>query len=55
VSAKVRAFVLTSTQLQGAEMAAAFIKALPWIKRIVASNVPPFVARVSKTGKVSLL
>ena len=38
LSARVRAFVLTSTQLQGAEMAAAFIKALPRIKRIVASN-----------------
>ena len=54
-SAKVRAFVLTSTQLQGTEMAAAFIKALPRIKRIVASNAPPFIARVSRTGKVALL
>jgi len=54
-SAKVRAFVLTSTQLQGTEMAAAFIKALPRIKRLVASHAPPFIARVSRTGKVSLL
>jgi PIN like domain len=54
-SAKVRAFVLTSTQLQGTEMAAAFTKALPRIKRVVASHTPPFIARVSRTGKVSLL
>jgi beta-lactamase class A len=54
-SAKVRAFVLTSTQMQGTEMAAAFTKALPRIKRIGASNAPPFIARVSRTGKVSLL
>jgi hypothetical protein len=54
-SAKVRAFVLTSTQLQGTEMAAAFAKALPRIKRLVASHAPPFIARVSRTGKVSLL
>jgi PIN like domain len=54
-SAKVRAFVLTSTQLQGTEMAAAFIKALPRIKRVVASHAPPLIARVSRTGKVSLL
>src|SRR6266508_5371203 len=32
VSARVRAFVLTSTQLQGTEMAAAFVTALPRIK-----------------------
>jgi hypothetical protein len=55
VTAKVRAFVLTSTQLQGTEMAAAFIEALPRIKRLVASNARPFIARVSRTGKVSLL
>jgi hypothetical protein len=55
VSAKVRAFVLTSTQLQGTEMAAAFVKALPRIIRLVANHAPPFIARVSRTGKVSLL
>jgi hypothetical protein len=54
-SAKVRAFVLTSTRLQGLEMAAAFIKALPRIRRFVAGNPAPFIARVSRTGKVSPL
>ena len=54
-SARVRAFVLTSTQLQGSEMAAAFVKALPRIKRLIASRAPPLLGRVSRNGKVSLL
>jgi hypothetical protein len=54
-SAAVRAFVLTSSQLQGAEMAAAFIEALPRIKRLIARHRPPFIGRVSRSGKVSLL
>jgi len=55
VSAQVKAFVLTSSQLQGTEMAAAFLKALPRIKQLVAGHGPPFIARVSRKGKVSLL
>lgn len=55
MSAKVRTFVLTSSQLQGSEMAAAFVKALRRIERLVAKRDPPFIARVSKTGKISLL
>jgi uncharacterized protein with PIN domain len=54
-SASVRAFVLTSSQLQGAEMAAAFVKALPKMKRVLAHYAPPFISRVSRIGKVSLL
>jgi hypothetical protein len=54
-SANVRAFVLTSGQLQGTEMAAAFVKALPRINRLVANHAPPFIGRVSRSGKVSLL
>jgi hypothetical protein len=55
MSVRVRAFVLTSTQLQGTEMAAAFVKALPRIKRLIANHAPPFIGRVSRNGKVSLL
>ena len=55
MSARVRAFVLSSSQLQGAEMAAAFVKALPRIKRLIAKHVPPFIGRVSRSGKVSPL
>ena len=54
-SARVRAFVLTSSQLQGVEMAAAFVKALPRIKRLIANRAPPFIGRVARSGKVSLL
>jgi len=54
-SASVKAFVLTSSQLQGAEMATAFVKALPRMKRLIANHPPPFIGRVSRSGKVSLL
>ena len=54
-SARVRAFVLTSSQLQGTEMAAAFVKALPRIKRLIANHTPPFIARISRSGNVSIL
>ncbi|MGH7844205.1 MAG: hypothetical protein ACREQW_03410 [Candidatus Binatia bacterium] len=54
-AARVKAFVLTSTQLQGREMAAAFVRALPRMKRLIARHAPPFIARVSRDGKVSLL
>jgi uncharacterized protein (DUF433 family) len=37
------------------EMAAVFVKALPRMTRLVASIAPPFIARVSRTGKVALL
>lgn len=54
-SARVRAFVLTSSQLQGTEMAAAFVKALPRIKRLIANHTPPFIARISRSGNISIL
>jgi hypothetical protein len=53
--ARVRAFVLTSGDLQGTEMAEIFVRALPAIKRFVAKNAPPFIARVTKSGAVSPL
>ena len=54
-SSRVRAFVLTSSQLQGTEMAAAFVTALPRIKRLIAKQAPPFIGRISRSGKVSPL
>jgi hypothetical protein len=54
-TARVRAFVLTSSQLQGAEMAVAFLAALPRIKRLIAKHNPPFIGRVSRSGMVSML
>lgn len=53
--AKVRAFVLTGGDLQGAEMGQIFVNALPAIKRFVRKNPPPFIAKVTRTAKVSLL
>jgi hypothetical protein len=55
VSAKVKAFVLTSTQLHGAEMAEAFVKALPRMKRLIDKYPAPFLGRISRNGKVALL
>ena len=55
LSAKVTAFVLTSAQLQGREMADAFVKAILPIKRLIGKQRAPFLARVSRSGKVSLL
>jgi hypothetical protein len=54
-SAKVKTFDLTSTQLQGSEMATAFVKALPRMKRLIAKHASPFIGRVSRNGKISLL
>jgi hypothetical protein len=54
-SANVRAFVLTSTQMQGSEMVAAFLKALPRMKRLLTNRPAPFIARVSRHGTVSLV
>ncbi len=51
----VRLFVLTAGDLQGSEMAAIFVKALGRITRVAASHPPPFIARVSKAGAVSVL
>lgn len=55
IKAGVRVFVLTAGDLQGAEMAAIFVKALPAINRCSARNTPPFIARVTKSGSVSML
>ncbi|MBI4641480.1 MAG: hypothetical protein HY731_12345 [Candidatus Tectomicrobia bacterium] len=53
--ADVRAFVLTAGNLQGVEMAAIFIKALSSMRRFVADAPPPFIATVTRSGKVSIL
>ncbi|MFQ5925966.1 MAG: hypothetical protein ACE5MH_00850 [Terriglobia bacterium] len=53
--AGVRAFVLTAGDLQGVEMAQIFVKALPAIFRFVARNSPPFIAKVARSGAVTML
>lgn len=53
--AGVCAFVLTAGDLSGSEMAAIFVKALPAMTRFVARNSPPFIARITKSGSISML
>ena len=52
-NARVKAFVLTSGNLQGHDMAAIFVKALPAIQKYVNNNDPPFIARLTSQGKIS--
>jgi predicted nuclease of predicted toxin-antitoxin system len=51
----VRAFVLIAGNLTGREMAEVFVHALPAIRRFVASHQPPFIAKVTRRGTVSML
>lgn len=53
--AGVAAFILTSGDLQGEEMAQIFVKALPQIKRFLQKHRKPFIAKITKDGSVSLL
>lgn len=54
--AKVRAFVLAAQGNLRAEMLAEiFLKALPKIRRVLERQQPPFVAKISRAGDVSLL
>ena len=53
--AGVIAFVLTGGNLQGAEMAQIFVGALPAINRFVSKYPPPFIAKVTRSGTVSML
>ena len=51
----VRAFVLVAGNLSGREMAEVFVKALPAIRRFVTHHNPPFIAKVTRSGAVSML
>jgi len=55
MSAKVRAFVLTSGNLRGSEMAAVFVKALARIYRTLKKNNFPFIATISRSGVVTII
>jgi hypothetical protein len=55
-SANVRAFVLTAGgDLSGSEMASIFVSALPRMKKLCRKTSPPFIARVTREGNVSLI
>ena len=55
MKAGVAAFILTSGDLQGEEMAQIFVKALPRITRFLKNHAKPFIAKITKDGSVSLL
>ncbi len=55
LKAGVAAFILTSGDLQGEEMAAIFVKALPTMSRFLRKHKKPFIAKVSRSGSVSML
>jgi len=55
VKAQVAMFTLTSGNLTGEEMAQAFVKALPRIYRFLAKHRPPFIARITRSGEVSMI
>ena len=55
IKAQVRTFVLTGRDLQGTEMARIFVKALPAIKRFTTKYPPPFIAKVTRGGSVSMV
>ena len=55
IKAGVAAFILTSGDLQGEEMAQIFVKALPRIERFLQKYAKPFIAKIAKDGSISML
>jgi len=53
-ASQARVFVLTAGNLRGIEIAAVFLAALPRILKILHSRPGPFVARVSRSGHVTI-
>lgn len=52
---KTRMFALTGGNLQGTEMAEIFVRALSKMGRLVRGNPAPFIAKVTRSGGVSLV
>ena len=55
MNAGVAAFILTSGDLQGEEMAQIFAKALPGIARFLSKHKRPFIAKIARDGSVTML
>ncbi len=51
----VAAFILTSADLNGKEMAEIFVKALPAISKTIRKYQKPFIAKITRNGKVAVL
>jgi predicted nuclease of predicted toxin-antitoxin system len=55
LNAGVGAFILTAGDLSGEEMANVFVNALPAISKFLAKHDRPFIARVTKSGSVTIM
>ncbi len=55
IAAGVRAFVFTSGNMSGAEVADAIVKALPKIRSLLAAHKNAFVARITSTSDVAII
>lgn len=55
MNAGVGAFILTSGDLSGEEMAKIFVKALPAVSRFLTKHRKPFIARLTRSGAVTML
>jgi predicted nuclease of predicted toxin-antitoxin system len=55
IDAHVALFALASGNLNGEEMAQAFVAALPRMHRLLAKHRPPFIAKVTRSGEVSMV
>ncbi|MFY9344841.1 MAG: hypothetical protein WAT39_20275 [Planctomycetota bacterium] len=51
----VAAFVLTAGDLNGSEMATAFVRAYPRLRKALRDHSPPFIASVTANGEVAML
>jgi hypothetical protein len=49
---KVKLFVLNKGNLTGFEMAEIIKRAIPRIKTFIARHEPPFIAKITKSGKI---
>ena len=54
VQYRVREFYFSSGNYSGAEMAEMLIAALPEMAKICRKHAPPFIASITKSGKVNL-
>jgi hypothetical protein len=54
VAYRVREFYFTSGNYSGAEMALMLVAALPEMIRLCGKQAPPFIASITKAGKVHL-
>jgi len=55
IGGMVRAFVLTRGDLSAQEMAAILLAALPHIAAFAARHEPPFIARITRAGRVQMI